>query len=111
MHRLRAILRSLVIPLSLYALSGLVASYFVWHGVNGERGLKASAEYETQLAELRNELDGLKAEHERWDRKIALIRGDEVDADLLEDEVRSKLGKVHKNEVVILTSPPNPAAR
>ena len=111
MHRFRAILRSLVVPLSLYALSALVASYFIWHGVNGQRGLKASTEYEMKIAQLREELEGLKAERMRWERKIALIRGDQVDADILEDEVRSKLGKVHKNEVVILTPHSNSTGR
>jgi cell division protein FtsB len=111
MHRLRAILRSLVFPLSLYALSALVASYFIWHGVNGQRGLKASTEYEMKIAQLRDELEALTAERTRWERKIALIRGDQVDADILEDEVRSKLGKVHKNEVVILTPRQSPSTR
>jgi cell division protein FtsB len=103
MHRLRAILRSLVAPLCLYAVSGAVGGYFIWHGVNGQRGLKANAEHNVKIAELHDELDLLKAERAAWERKIALIRGDEIDADILEDEVRSKLGKVHKNEVVILT--------
>ncbi len=35
------VLRSFVIPLLLYGAAGLVAAYFVWHGVNGQRGLKA----------------------------------------------------------------------
>jgi cell division protein FtsB len=103
MHRLRAFLRSLVWPLCLYTVSAAVGGYFVWHGVNGQRGLKANVEYNVKIAELRDELDMLKAEHAAWERKIALIRGDEIDADILEDEVRSKLGRVHKNEVVILT--------
>jgi cell division protein FtsB len=109
MHRFRAILRSLVVPLSLYAFSAAVASYFIWHGVNGQRGLKASTEYEMKIAKLRDELEGLKSERTSWERKIALIRGDQVDADILEDEVRSKLGKVYRNEVVILTSRVNAA--
>jgi cell division protein FtsB len=111
MHRLRAILRSLVVPLCLYAVSGAVGGYFIWHGVNGQRGLKANAEYGARIAQLRDELEGLKAERAAWERKITLIRGDQIDADILEDEVRSKLGKIHKNEVVILTPRAEPAAR
>jgi cell division protein FtsB len=103
MHRLRAILRSLVAPMCLYLVSGAVGGYFVWHGVNGQRGLKAKAEYGLKIAKLREEREELKAERAVWERKIVLIRGEQIDADILEDEVRSKLGKVHKNEVVILT--------
>ena len=52
MHRLRALLRSLVIPVVLYCVSGTLAFYFVWHGVNGQRGLKTGEEYEVKLAEI-----------------------------------------------------------
>lgn len=103
MHRLRVFLRSLVAPMCLYLVSGAVGGYFIWHGVNGQRGLKAKADYVAKIAKLREELDGLKADRAVWERKIVLIRGEQIDADILEDEVRSKLGKVHKNEVVILT--------
>jgi cell division protein FtsB len=103
MYRLRAIARSLAAPLSLYALAGLVTVYFVWHGVNGQRGLKAGEEYEQRLAQLRFDRDLLKLERMQWDRRIALIRGEEVDADILDDEARARLGRVHKNDLVILT--------
>lgn len=102
---LRYVLRSILLPGLLYASAGLVAGYFVWHGVNGQRGLKASAEYEQRIAELGAELAGLKAERAQWERRIALIRGDEVDADLLDEEARITLGRVHRNEVVIFTQP------
>lgn len=105
MHRLRAIVRSLAAPLSLYGLAGLAAVYFVWHGVNGQRGLKAGEEYEQRLAQLRLERDLLKHERLQWERRIGLIRGENVDADILEDEARVLLGRVHKKDLVILTGP------
>jgi len=106
MYRIRAIARSLVAPLSLYIIAGLATAYFVWHGVNGHRGLKAGEEFEQRLAQLRLERDLLKLDRMRWESRIALIRGDKVDADILEDEARSVLGRVHKNDLVILTPPP-----
>ncbi|MBU3889229.1 MULTISPECIES: FtsB family cell division protein [Methylosinus] len=106
----RHVLRSFVIPLLLYGAAGLVASYFVWHGVNGQRGLKAGVEYEQRIAELRGELAGLKAERAQWERKLALVRGDVVDADILDEEARLVLGRAHRNDIVILT-PPAPSTR
>lgn len=102
---IRLTLRRLVVPVILYGVAGLVAGYFVWHGVNGQRGLKAGVEYEQRIAELRHELDALKAERGQWERKISLIRGNEVDSDLLDNEARALLGRVHRNEVVILLPP------
>ena len=103
MYRLRAMARSLAVPLGLYGLAGLITSYFVWQGVNGQRGLKAGAEYEQQLAQLRLERDLLKLQRMQWEQRIALIRGESVDADILDEEARAQLGRVHKNDVVILT--------
>ncbi|WP_457796822.1 septum formation initiator family protein [Methylocystis sp. S23] len=102
MHRLGAFLRSLILPLTLYCVAGAVASYFVWHGVNGQRGLKTGEEYEQKLAQLRMERDTLKFQRMQWESRIALIKGENVDADILEEQTRKSLGRVHKNDVVIL---------
>jgi cell division protein FtsB len=102
MHRLRAIIGSLVASLVLYAAAGGIAAYFVWHGVNGQRGLKTGEEYEQKLAKLLQERDVLRGERVLWERRISLIRGESVDADILDEAARAELGRVHKNELVIL---------
>jgi cell division protein FtsB len=110
MYRLRAMLRSLAVPLGVYGLSACIAGYFVWQGVHGHRGLKAGEEYEQRLAQLRHERDLLRLERMQWEHRISLIRGPDVDADLLDQEARAQLGRVNKNDVVILT-PPATAAK
>jgi cell division protein FtsB len=105
MYRLQLLLRALVISLGLYGVAGLVIGYFVWEGVNGQRGLKAGEEYEQRLAQLQRERNLARLERMQWERRIALMRGEKVDADVLDEEARALLGRVHKNEVVILTPP------
>jgi hypothetical protein len=46
-------------------------------------------------------------ERARWRQKIELVRGEEMDRDVLEEQTRVELGRMHKNEVVILV----PASR
>ena len=111
MFRLRILARSLLVPLSLYSFAAIVAGYFVWHGLNGHRGLKAGEEFEQQLAKLRFERNLLKYERMQWESRISLIRGETVDADILDDEARAVLGRVHKHEVVILTEQTGAATR
>jgi cell division protein FtsB len=111
MHRLRAFLRSLILPTALFCVAGGVAGYFVWHGVNGQRGLKTGEEYEQKLAQLRLDRDLLKLQRMQWENRIALIKGENIDADILDEEVRKRLGRVHKNEVVILTPPDEGASK
>lgn len=102
MHRLRVFARSLVAPLALYSVAGVLAVYFVWHAVNGQRGLKAGEEYEQQLATLRQERDLLKNQRIQWETRLALMKGEKVDADILDEEARRLLGRVDRRDVVIL---------
>jgi cell division protein FtsB len=94
--------RAAFYPLLLYCLSGLIGTYFVWHAVNGERGLKTKDEYERKIAALASEFEGLKAEHALWSQRIALLSGRVIDRDLLDEEARAVLGRVRRDELVVL---------
>jgi len=102
---IRRRLRRILIPLMLYSVSAAVAAYFVHHAHSGARGIEAQQQYETQMAELNKELGDLKAERTHWERRIALLRSDQIDRDLLEERARVMLGRVHKNDLVIITGP------
>jgi cell division protein FtsB len=102
----RTRIRAIAIPLVLYTISGSVAGYFIWHALNGERGLKASLEYTKQIAELEKERAGLRTERVHWQHRIGLIRGDEIDRDLLEQEARRILGRVSAKDLVVLLPSP-----
>jgi cell division protein FtsB len=95
-------LRAYLIPVAFYALAALVSSYFLWHALNGQRGLKTRDEYTQRVADLQTTLDGLREERARWRQKIELVRGEEIDRDVLEEQARFELGRLHKNEVMIL---------
>jgi cell division protein FtsB len=95
-------IRATLFPLLLYLLSGSIGAYFVWHAVNGERGLKTKDEYEHKITALISVLDNLKAEHVLWNHRIALLSGRVIDRDLLDEEARAILGRVHRNDLVVL---------
>jgi hypothetical protein len=105
MYRFYAMLLALAIQLGLYGAVGSIAAYFVWHGVNGQSGLKTGEEYEQRLSRLRLERDLLKLERMQWEKRIALVRGETIDADILDEEAHGLLGRIQKNEVVILMPP------
>lgn len=102
MFRKHRLLRRLLLSFALYLVAASTAGYFVWHGVHGQRGLRTGEEYEQKLTRLRFERDLLRLERGQWERRLALVKGENVDADILDEEVRRKLGRVHRNEVVIL---------
>jgi cell division protein FtsB len=93
--------RATLYPLLLYCVSGSIGGYFVWHALNGERGLKTKDEYEHKIGALREDLKGLQSERALWDQRIALLTGRVIDRDLLDEEARALLGRVSRNDLVI----------
>ena len=101
---IRTRLRSILLPLALYCVSGGVGGFFVWHAINGDRGLKVSDEYQKSIAMLDKELTATKATRAEWQHRIDLMRGDVIDRDLLGEEARATLDRVGKNDLVIFYS-------
>src|SRR5271170_412760 len=68
MH-LRTRARAILVPLALYLVLGVASGYLVWGASNGERGLKAKVAHDAQMAQLQDELAGLRRERARWERR------------------------------------------
>ena len=103
MYRLAAFLRSFALPFGLHGLAALLSCYFVWQGLNGNRGLKAGEEFQQQLDKLRYERNFMKMQRLQWEQRVSLIRGETVDADILDETARSQLNRANKNDVLIMT--------
>ncbi len=101
----RTRLRSIVLPIVFYLVLGVASGYLVWGASNGEHGLKAKQKYDSEAELLQTELAALKEERARWGRRVAALRPDSVDRDLLDEEAHAKLDRVAKDEVVIFTAP------
>ncbi len=99
---IRRRLRSILVPLTLYAVSAGVIGYFMHNAKIGERGLDAKQTMKVEIYELNRNLEAAKAEHADWDRRLALMRADQIDLDLLEERARILLGRVHKNDLVVI---------
>ena len=97
--------RKILIPLVLYGISAGVVGYFLHHAHTGARGLEAKRHYKVQAFKLNQELEAVKTERGEWERRIALLRSDQIDRDLLEERARITLGRVHRNDLVIMTAP------
>jgi cell division protein FtsB len=95
--------RKVLIPLALYSVSGLLVGYFLHHAHNGTRGLDAKRQLKIQAHDLSKEFEAAKIQRAEWERRIALLRSDQIDRDLLEERARTLLGRVHRNDLVIIT--------
>jgi cell division protein FtsB len=99
-------LRAFFGALALYVAAALVIGYFGANAYSGKYGLDARANLEQQIAALTAELRDAKAERERWERRIALLKSDGLDPDMLDERARSLLGFVDPRDVVLLRKKP-----
>jgi cell division protein FtsB len=94
--------RSILVTLALYIVSGAAVSYFLFHAQHGARGLEARGTLHEALRETEAELAVLTAERKVWEQHLSLVRDEAVDRDLLEEQVRSMLGRTHKSDVIVM---------
>jgi cell division protein FtsB len=99
---IRRRLRAILYPVLLYSVSGAVGAYFLWHAINGERGLKTRLEYEQRIAVLQDDLRRIETEQAKWEHRISLLKGEVIDRDLLDETARTVLGRLDRNDLVIL---------
>jgi cell division protein FtsB len=92
----------LIVPM----VSALFLAYFGFHAITGNRGLKASHDIGQQITELTAELDRLKAERAQWARRVALLRSDRIDPDMLDERARTLLNYAHPNDVTMILKRP-----
>jgi cell division protein FtsB len=94
--------RFLLFTVAFYAFSAGAVGYFAWHAQHGDRGLKAKSAYKIRIAEVTREIEAVKAERAEWEHRVALLRVDNLDRDLLDEQARRLLNLSHKNDVVII---------
>jgi cell division protein FtsB len=91
----------LVGPLLGMALTG----YFAYHLVEGDRGLRAWVRLTQELRLAKENLSAVSAERAELEHRVSHMRGDHVDPDLLDSQVRKTLDLARPDEVVIITPP------
>jgi cell division protein FtsB len=101
-HRRR---RTILTALGLYIFAALFIGYFAANAITGNHGLRAQQDLDQQLAAMQQELAQAKAEHAVWERRVALLRSDRLDPDMLDERARALLGYVDPRELTLLIHP------
>jgi cell division protein FtsB len=101
-HRRR---HAILTALALYLFAALFIGYFAVNAFTGNHGLRAQQNLEQQLATMQGELTRLKAEHVLWQRRVALLRSDRLDPDMLDERARALIGYVDPRDLTLLLTP------
>jgi len=79
-----------------------VAGYFVYHSIEGERGLVAYARLTQDVAQAKAQLEEVSAERKAVERRVSLLRADHLDPDMLDEQARLMLNLVRPDEIIII---------
>jgi len=79
--------------------------YLLWHAIHGQRSYSEAARIAARIATLTAERDEVRAQRVALDRRVALLRPESIDPDMLEELARTKLGFVHPNDIIVYIKP------
>lgn len=94
--------QSKIKPLLVPACCLLMLGYFSYHAVEGDYGLFALKRLQDRETSLRAELDQLEQQKEFLERRVALMRPESLDPDMIDEKARESLNMAHENDRVIL---------
>jgi len=83
-------------------LALLMLSYFVYHTVEGDRGLLAWWHLNRDIRAAEATLAGQQAERAALERRAGLLRPDHLDPDMLDERARAMADLGHEDELVVL---------
>jgi cell division protein FtsB len=99
---IRPRIRAFLTALGLYVVAVLFIGYFGINAYTGKNGINARQEIEQQIADLAGELARVRGERLWWQRRVALLKSDRIDPDMLDERARELLNYLDPHEVTIM---------
>ena len=96
----RSRFKAFITGVALYAIAAMLIGYFGVNAYTGKYGLNAQQQLDTEIVTLTAELARLKQEHKDAEQRIALLRSDSLDPDMLDERVRAQLNFADPHDLV-----------
>ena|SRR5438067_6213411 len=96
----RSRFKAFVTGVALYAIAAMLIGYFGMNAYTGKYGLNAQQELDQEIVALTADLVRLKQERKDAEQRIALLRSDSLDPDMLDERVRAQLDFADPRELV-----------
>ena len=93
--------RYLIAPL----LGSLALVYLGYYGVQGDRGLLAWMQRGQEVAAAERNLAAERTERDALAHRVAMLRPESLDLDLLDERVRAVLNLVKPGEIILMETP------
>jgi cell division protein FtsB len=98
----RTRLRAVLSALCLYTVAALIIGYFGLSAYTGAHGLKAKQDLTEQQTSLTIEIERTRAERIGLERKVSLLRADNLDPDMLDERARAMLNYLHPRDLTTM---------
>ena len=79
--------------------------FFAWHAQEGPRGFAFHEKLANQSRQLSEELAAIQKQRTAFETRVALLRPESVDPDMLDEMARSTLDVAGPNDLIVLDSP------
>src|ERR1700743_3760558 len=96
----RSRLKSVLTGLALYTIAAAMIGYFGVNAYTGRYGLNARQDLDQEIVALTSELVRLQKDRAEVERRVAQLRSDQVDPDLLDERARFQLDYAHPHDLV-----------
>ncbi len=93
-------------PLAGPLMVAVVLAYFSFHAIQGERGILTWLQLSHQIERTQQALAASRAEESRLGKRVALLRRDNLDPDMLDERARMVLNLARPGELVIFLDRP-----
>ncbi len=74
---------------------------FGWHAQYGPRGFDNQARLISDVVVLQDGRDAIRARRETLEARVALLRPESIDPDMLDEMARKVLGFAHRDDVIV----------
>ena len=79
----------------------LAVAYFSYHLIEGDRGLFAYLKLQHEIVKAEAVYQVTEVEKQALEKRVSLLRPENLDIDMLEERSRDVLGLAHPDEIVI----------
>tara|TARA_R110002110_G_scaffold119106_1_gene293407 strand:+ start:3708 stop:4037 length:330 start_codon:yes stop_codon:yes gene_type:complete len=97
-HEIKRRSRRMIVPI----VGALFVCYFLVHAFHGDRGVLAWMHLQKQVAVAELTLEQTRAVRLDYDRRISLLRSEQLDADMLDERARIMAGLVRPDEFIVI---------
>ncbi len=104
-HILRRRARHVLVPM----LGALLLAYFGYHAIEGDRGMLAYLRLVQEIKKAEISRDLIQADRQQIERRVALLRPDGVDPDMLDERARIMLNLGRRDELTIMLQRAEPS--